>query len=251
MKKIHITALILVAIFLAGCTGSSKKASRTSAPTLPASPTATITSQPSSFTLTGYEFPTSIDPTKHYMFYLHGKITEDQGLHAVSPDYGEYEYQEILERLASYGFVVISEQRPKNADGMKSAEKVMGQITALLKAGVAGKNITVVGASKGGAIALFTSALLKNDEVNFVVLGNCHPGNTVPMQQYDMPLHGNVLTIRDAVDDYSGSCQDLFSFSEGKGLGRHDEIVLQTGTGHGIVYKPLDEWIIPTVDWAK
>ena len=201
--------------------------------------------------LSAYAFPVSIDPSKQYLFYLHGKITEDQGLYAVSPDYGEYEYQAILERLASYGFVVISEQRSKNADGMKSAEKIAGQVTALLKVGVAEKNITVVGASKGGAITLFTSALLKNDEVNFVVLGNCHPGNTVPMQQYDMPLHGNVLTIRDAVDDYSGSCQDLFSFSEGKGLGRHNEIVLHIGTGHGIVYKPLDEWIIPTVDWAK
>ncbi len=38
--------------------------------------------------------------------------------------------------------------------------------------------------------------------------------------------------------------------SEGNGLGRHDEIVLQVGTGHGILFKPLDEWVLPTVEWA-
>jgi hypothetical protein len=66
-----------------------------------------------------------------------------------------------------------------------------------------------------------------------------------------MSLYGNVLAIRDAVDNLSGSCQELFDFSKGKGLGRHDEIVLNIGTGHGILYKPLDEWIQPTVNWAK
>jgi len=48
-----------------------------------------------------------------------------------------------------------------------------------------------------------------------------------------------------------GSCAKLFALSEGKGLGRHSEIVLHVGTGHGILYKPLDEWILPTVQWAK
>jgi hypothetical protein len=30
------------------------------------------------------------------MFCLHGKIIEDQGLAAISPEYGEYQYEEIL-----------------------------------------------------------------------------------------------------------------------------------------------------------
>lgn len=238
MKTVSLLIVFfLIAVFLTGCIGAAIEADSASKP------------QPRSFTLTGYEFPTSIDPTKRYMFYLHGKIIEDQGLHAVSPDYGKYEYQAILENLASYGYVVISEQRPKNADGMKSAEKVAGQVKELLNTGVSPKSIIVVGASKGGAITLFTSSLLKNDEVNFVVLGNCDPDTIAFMQQYDMPLHGNVLTIRDAVDEFSGSCQDLFAFSEIKGLGRHEEIVLHIGTGHGILYKPLDEWILPAVQW--
>jgi hypothetical protein len=43
----------------------------------------------------------------------------------------------------------------------------------------------------------------------------------------------------------------LFSLSEGKGIARYDEIVLHIGTGHGILYEPLDEWILPVVKWAN
>ncbi len=111
--------------------------------------------------LAAYAFPVSIDLSQKYLFYFHGKIIEDQGIHAVSPDFGEYEYDAILEKLSGYGFVVISEQRSINADGMKYAERVVGQVAELLKAGVPAKNITVIGASKGAGIATSISYLLK------------------------------------------------------------------------------------------
>ena len=63
-------------------------------------------------------------------------------------------------------------------------------------------------------------------------------------------LSGNVLAIYDFADEYAGSCEELFSLAEGKGLSRHNEIVLQVGTGHGILYEPLSEWVLPTVKWA-
>jgi hypothetical protein len=201
--------------------------------------------------LSTYTFPISIDPSKKYLFYLHGKIIEDRGIPAISPDYGEYEYEAILKKLASHGVVVISEQRPKNTDGMKYAERVVGQVTELLKTGVPTKNITVIGASKGGGIALSISYLLKNEEINFVVMGTCDPDTVSFMKQNNMFLNGNVLAIRDSVDELSASCQELFAFSEGKGIGRHDEIFLHVGTGHGILYKPLDEWIVPAIEWAR
>ncbi len=102
-------------------------------PTITLLPSVTPPSIPD---LSAYAFPVSIDPSKQYLFYLHGKIIEDQGIPAISPDYGEYEYEAILEKLASYEFVVISEQRPKNTDGMEYANKVVKQVTELLKAGV-------------------------------------------------------------------------------------------------------------------
>lgn len=195
-----------------------------------------------------YEFPESIDPSQRYMFYLHGKILEDQGLPAISPEYGEYEYEAILEALHEHGFVVISEQRPKNADGFVFAKRVRKQVQALLEAGVPPQNITVVGASKGAAITVLVSNLLENDEANFVLLGACHPDTVGEFMRDQVRLVGNVLSIYDSVDKWAGSCQEFFSFSE---LSNADEIVLEIGTGHGILYQPLDEWVLPTVEWAK
>ena len=34
-------------------------------------------------------------------------------------------------------------------------------------------------------------------------------------------------------------------------VSRRNEIVLQVGTGHGILYEPLSEWVLPTVKWAN
>ena len=201
--------------------------------------------------LAEYEFPDSIDPTKQYLFYLHGKIIEDQGIPATSPDYGEYECKAILEKLAEYNFVVVSEQRPKNTDSVEYAKKIAEQITTLLNAGVPAENISVVGASKGAGITILVSHLLENEEINIVIMAICHPDIVDDFTQNQIFLFGNVLSIYDSTDELAGSCQELFSFSTGKGIARHDEIVLNIGTGHGILYKPLDEWILPVVQWAN
>jgi hypothetical protein len=198
-----------------------------------------------------YAFPDVIDPSARYLFYLHGKIIEDQGIHAVSPEYGEYEYEAILEKLASHGFIVISEQRTKNADGMKYAERVAEQVTELLKAGVLAKNITVVGASKGAGIAIEISHLLENEEINYVIMAICNPDEIDLLMQNQTILYGNVLSIYDSADELAGSCQEIFALSEGRGLAHYDEIVLHVGSGHGILYQPLDEWVIPVAEWAS
>jgi hypothetical protein len=216
-----------------------------STPPTPAAP------QPSpAFDISKYSFPESVDATKHYLFYLHGKIIEDLGLPAISPDYGEYEYQAILENLGSYGFAVISEQRLKNTDSLEYAKKITEQVTALLRAGVPAQYITVVGASKGAGITVLVSHLLENEEVNYVIMAICDPATVEELEQNKISLYGNVLSIYDSADELAGSCQELFSFSEGKGISKHNEIVLNVGTGHGILFKPLDEWIIPVIQWA-
>ena len=251
----NISTSLLAMLILTGCvtaepvmTPTLVIASETLMPTAMPLPSVTPTAISE---LSAYAFPASIDPSKQYLFYLHGRIVEDQGLHAVSPDYGEYEYVAILEKFASYDFIVISEQRPKNADGMKYAERVVMQVTELLKAGVPAKNITVVGASKGAGITIKISHLLENEEINFVIMAICNPEEVEALKQNQTILFGNVLSIYDSVDEFAGSCQEIFALSEGKGLARHDEIVLHVGTGHGILYKPLDEWIIPAVEWTR
>jgi hypothetical protein len=254
-KEYYTAALFLTACAMAGCvsapgTAVPPSAASTSVPSTFSIPTPTESQSSVTPHITGYEFPASIDPAGRYLFYLHGKIIEDQGLPAVSPDYGEYEYASILKTLESHGFVVISEQRPKDTDADAYAQRVLGQIGLLLKAHVPPGNITVVGASKGGYIAATVSHLLEGAMVNFVLMGTCDPGMVDDWKLRQMSLHGNVLEIYDSVDEYAGSCQELFAISEGKGLGRHQEIVLHVGTGHGILYQPLDEWILPTVEWA-
>ena len=197
-----------------------------------------------------YEFPETIDPSKRYLFYLHGKIIEDQGLAAVSPEYGEYEFEAILEELSRHGFLLIGEIRAQNTDPEEYARKVADQAAALLDAGVPPGNISVVGASKGAGITIFVSNQLKNKEINYVLLAICHPDQVRHFIKEEIYLVGNVLSIYDSNDQFAGTCQDLFSYSESNGIGKFDEIVLDVGTGHGILYQPIDEWILPTVRWA-
>jgi hypothetical protein len=212
---------------------------------------ASETSQPTTTpSLSDYAFPAQIDPAGRYLFYLHGKIIEDQGLPAVSPDYGEYQYAAILQVLSGHGFRVISEKRAKDTDSWEYAQRVAGQVNDLLAAGVPPENITVVGASKGGGIAIFVSNLVKNEKVNYVPMAICSSETVSALIDTKVVLYGNVLSIYDSADDLSGSCADLFAYSEGKGLARSEEIVLDVGTGHGILYQPLDEWVEPVVAWA-
>jgi len=215
-------------------------------------PKASTVTTATPFPLADYQFPDSIDPAGRYLFYLHGKIIEDQGLPAVSPEFGEYEYEAILKRLGSSGLIVISEQRPKDADGSVYARRIREQVATLENAGVPAQHITVVGASKGASIAALSSSLIEDPMLNFVLLGSCHSSTIEEWRGNGMQLYGNVLAIYDVADEeYSGSCEEMFQLSEGKGLGLHSEIVLQVGTGHGTLYKPLDEWIEPTLEWAS
>jgi hypothetical protein len=269
----QITLFLCLLLSLVGCTGFPKDLSVSPVTSLPAAatilPTAIVpataaakptrTSIPSptpvppiaAIDLSPYAFPVTIDPSDQYLFYLHGKIIEDQGLPAISPDFGEYEYLAILQRLSEFGMVVISDQRLKNTDGMVYARKVAGQVQNLLEAGVPAPNITVVGASKGAGIVIDISYLLMNQDLNFVIMAICSPDTIAAYLQNQVNLYGNVLSIYDSADTLAGSCQELFSFSQGKGISRSAELVLNVGTGHGILYQPLDEWIIPVVDWAR
>jgi len=220
-------------------------------PTSTSNPTITSVLPFVAIDLSPFTFPATIDPSRQYLFYLHGKIIEDQGLPAISPDFGEYEYLAILQKLSESGMVVISEQRPKNTDGRIYAGKVAGQVQDLLRAGVPAPNITVVGASKGAGIVIEISYLLMHKDLNFVIMAICSPDTIAAYLQNQVNLYGNVLSIYDSADTLAGSCQELFSFSQEKGISRSAEIVLNVGTGHGILYQPLDEWIVPVVDWAS
>lgn len=185
--------------------------------------------------------PEHPDRSARYVIYLHGRIIEDKGPRPTHEQWGVYEYRKILETLAAAG-TVISEQRRPGTDMDQFAEHVVGQVRTLLAAGVPPEHITVVGFSKGGGIAIRTSARLKNEKVNFVFLAACS-GNA------DLDVHGRILSIYEASDDVGRSCAPLFAGS--KSPGERKEIRIETGGGHGTFYRPRQEWTAPVLAWVK
>src|SRR5215204_4667692 len=93
------------------------------------------------------DVPSTTDAKANYLFYLHGRLIENQGIRPTDPRYGVYEYEEILNTLAARGFTVVSEARAKDTDVNQYATKVVQQIKTLIKAGVPPQHITVLGAS--------------------------------------------------------------------------------------------------------
>ena len=168
----------------------------------------------------------------------------------MSPVHGEYRFEAILEAFESRGFVVKSEARPKRTDPFAYADRIGEEIRALLDQGVAADRITVVGASKGAFITAVVSSLGLHPDLRYVLLATCHSGTLELMEARGLTLSGHVLALRDAADtELAGSCAGLFERSPR--LGPRHEVIVEVGTGHGILYQPLEEWLEPTARWAE
>jgi hypothetical protein len=189
--------------------------------------------------------PDSARAGSRFVFYLHGRIVEDQGDTAVSPDYGRYEYAGILNALSGADRIVVSERRAPNTDPEVYADSVVRQVRRLIAGGIRPVDITVVGASKGAVITMLVSTRLTNS-VRYVVLANC---NDYVFRNFPLRLHGHVLSIYEWSDSLGQSCRPLFERSPE--LGDREEIRLSTGLRHGFIFRPRDEWVRPTVSWAR
>jgi hypothetical protein len=187
------------------------------------------------------DVPAKPDPSARYAFYLHGRILEEQGRRAVSADYGPYEYDAILQAMASHRLTVISEVRKQGA-GKEFVDRVVGQVKRLRAAGVPARNIAVVGASKGGGMTIQVAAALAEPAMSFVVLAGC--GGNVDLGP---ALRGRVLSIYDRADRFKPSCRATFDAAPG--LAAREEIVLDLGKDHGLLYRPYPEWVLPAVNW--
>jgi hypothetical protein len=128
---------------------------------------------------------------------------------------------------------------------MTYAETVVDQVRALLSAGVRPGQITVVGFSKGGGIAVVASSILDNDDVNFVFMGTCGPWLEA---RPEIVPHGRMLSLHESSDDMVGSCESLLSRAGDGSV--YQEIVIDIGGGHGAFYRPRPEWVEPLVEWA-
>jgi hypothetical protein len=183
---------------------------------------------------------------QHYLFFLHNMWVELNGTEVAHPEYGKTEYNEAVAKFRKEGLIVISEQRPKGTNGNEYAVKVAHQIDSLLKKGVPASHITVAGTSKGGFITMYTSGILKNTDINYVLIGCCSE-----QAEADDAIHlyGNVLSIYEESDAYH-SCQQVKA-KPGSDVKHFKEIELHTGLKHGFLYKAADNWIKPTAEWAR
>ena len=61
----------------------------------------------------------------------------------------------------------------------------------------------------------------------------CHPDEVASLKQNQIFLHGKILSIYDACDEFADSCREFFSLPENRGISKQNEIVLDVGLGHG------------------
>ncbi len=181
------------------------------------------------------------------IIFLHNAFLENYTLDDVHPDYGKCEYKQILAAFTKANFRVISEIRPKNTHVIEYSKKVIHQIDSLIALGTKPSDITVVGTSRGGYIAQYVSSGLKNKDVNYVLIGCCSDDDIEEMPE--ISLTGNILSIYEQSDTMGQSCQKLKDRS--KGVQHFKEIELTTGLKHGFLYKALDAWIQPCIQWAQ
>jgi len=181
---------------------------------------------------------------KKFIYYLHGRIIEIQGKDAVSEIYGKYELDSITKALLLPQSEVKSEIRSTNVDPLAYAQEVSAEIDSLLKSGIKPVNITVIGASKGAIIASHISSINKNP-INYVLLAG---NNDYQEQHNDWQFNGNVLCFYDDSDTIAGKNYDYWK-NKSKDALTFEQIKIEKSLGHGFLYQPYPEWIVPTKKW--
>lgn len=190
-----------------------------------------------------------------YLFYLHGAWLETHDVRQSHPRHGDYQYSAIVQELTDKGFNVISEVRQSEVHPRQYASRVADQVGELLRSGVSPSDITVVGHSKGGNMALIVASLVQQEDVNYVILAGCGKRGTMFRRSYErflerdaMQLRGRILSLYDSADQEAGSCQEAFRQAAAV---ETNEVVLHTGKGHGLFYAPRAVWIDKIVEWAQ
>lgn len=188
------------------------------------------------------------DKDKRYLFFLHNRFLEEHKLDEVHPQYGRTQYQEILETFQEGGLEVISKIRTQTVNARQYATGVINQIDSLIAAGVKPDHITVAGTSKGGYIAQYVATLANNPDLNYVFIASFRTEDLEAIP--DINFCGNILTIYEKTDPFGISALPRKESSTCE-IKHFKEIELHTGMGHGFLFKPLQEWIEPTIRWAK
>ena len=160
------------------------------------------------------------------------------------PQWGPYEYLNILDSLRSRHINIISENRRRGVNDSMYASKVAKQVDSLLGNNVPVRHIIIVGASAGAAITLSVAERLKNKQMNYVIMGACWPDTYKTYHNLQLP--GNFLSIIEQTDPH---CTCSAIFIPRPEISSFKEIVLNTGLSHGFLFKGYKEWIDPIIKW--
>lgn len=184
-------------------------------------------------------------PVEKHIFYLHGRIIEEQGPNAVSEKYGPYAYTAIIDSLKATGAVVHHELRTQETDFYQFAEHTSAQIDSLLAGGVDPRDITLIGASKGAVMTMYI-AHSNPAPINYVLLG---ANNDYIEQEYDWHLHGHILAVYERSDAVAGKNYDHWVANSPE-VADFRQLEINTGLDHGFLYRPIDAWWQPAKAWV-
>ena len=154
------------------------------------------------------------------------------------------------------GFIVISEVRNKGTKLDEYARKTVRQIETLLSYGISPEQITVAGFSKGSAITLLISTMLKDFRINFVMMSGCSFNGTRVLDNHRKFIEQSVqymqrrfLYIYDVTDQKCDVWQRILKNTHANGTFK--EMMLKNGLGHGLFYRPRRDWIEPVTEWIS
>jgi hypothetical protein len=181
-----------------------------------------------------------------HIFYLHGRIIELQGRNAVSDQFGKYEYDKIIDSLKNLGAIIHNEIRTEKTEFVNFCEGTSSQIDQLIKSGVNPKNITLIGASKGAVMAMNISNMNTNP-INYVLLA---ANNSEIERENEWNLHGRILGIYEKSDSIAGKNYQYW-IDKSTNAVEFNQVEINTGLGHGFLYRPINEWWNPTKEWMK
>ena len=193
--------------------------------------------------------PVEPSPDKHYLFYVHGRFVESEGVDAISPKFGRYDFRDIVSTLASGPSDVIAEVRSADTDVFAYAERLASEIRNLIAKGVPADQIAVAGFSKGGYMTLLTANELQNPSVKFIVMAGCVRAIVEGDDRNADGLNGSILSMVDAKDDLASSCKPLFD--RNPQIAKREDLVFQDGSGHGFFYQADARWVDPLLRWAQ
>ena len=191
------------------------------------------------------DFPTDIQSDGNYVFYSHGLIVEGTDPRPVHPEFGVYQFPEIIQALhSSADLNVIAHHRPAGTVREDYAQQLTRWVNNLLSAGVPPENITLIGFSRGAQITLLAADALRESGINTVIMAVCfnddYP-NDPPLE-----LGGHVLSLYET-SDVVQSCSSLLRRSTE--AASTQELAISTGQRHGAFYTPQDAWLSPLRDW--